>query len=141
MKQTKTQLNTTCTIYFDGSCVPNPGLMGIGAVIIDNSTQSKFKLSKYINQGTNNKAEFSALYVALMYAIKLNYKNAVVYGDSQLTINTFSKNWKIKSKNLISLKRKIDEALTQIECKFYWIPREQNNEADLLSNPNGNIKF
>ncbi|MCK5766881.1 MAG: ribonuclease H, partial [Candidatus Atribacteria bacterium] len=45
----------------DGSCYPNPGSMGIGVVVYKDNVLVK-KISEYIGQGTNNIAEYSALF-------------------------------------------------------------------------------
>lgn len=131
-------MKKSCKINFDGACKGNPGPMGIGLTIFDlDKNKYVLKLGKKINEGTNNLAELSACYVALKFAIKLNYSNIEVNGDSKFIINSINKNWKIKATNLIKLFSKIRIILSEHINKnisFKWIPREKNVEADYYSN-------
>lgn len=80
-------------IYTDGACSGNPGISGIGIVLIYND-QIK-KISKNIGHGTNNIAELQAIKVALE-TVKRKDIPVVIYTDSQYCIGTLTGKWKAK---------------------------------------------
>eukprot|EP00330_Aristerostoma_sp_ATCC50986_P001753 CAMPEP_0114583702 /NCGR_PEP_ID=MMETSP0125-20121206/7394_1 /TAXON_ID=485358 ORGANISM="Aristerostoma sp., Strain ATCC 50986" /NCGR_SAMPLE_ID=MMETSP0125 /ASSEMBLY_ACC=CAM_ASM_000245 /LENGTH=109 /DNA_ID=CAMNT_0001777341 /DNA_START=72 /DNA_END=398 /DNA_ORIENTATION=+ len=95
------------TLFFHGSCKPNPGPAGIGYTIVDRESNEVEYGSKYIGENTNNETEYKALIEGLKVAKKLKIHDLVVYGDSQLIINQtdphMMTNWKIKQTHLIAL--------------------------------------
>lgn len=136
------------TCYFDGSCTPiNPdGNMGWGAIVKDETGKNlyEFSGSKEAAPGnTNNVAEYMALAAVLNHLFESRYidEEILIKGDSQLVIQQMSGKWKIKRgayketaescfENIQYLKNE-----RGLKISFEWIPREQNGEADLLSNP------
>lgn len=127
-------------VYFDGSCLPvNPGgTARAGAVVYQNGKRIA-QLSRKIGSGpgmSNNVAEYAALYLALEYLIEKNLQNEKIkaYGDSQIVVNAVNRIKPSKglchdfSVKTIFLSRQFPNA------NFIWIPREQNTEADRLSN-------
>jgi ribonuclease HI len=131
------------TLYFDGSCWPNPG--GTAATGYALYLGSELVTAKHHVLGTgpfmsNNVAEYSALNNGLEAFIrheKKGYSTLNVYGDSQLVINQMSGKWKIKSGlyrfYAIKAKTLCNEIRKSALLEFEWIPREQNIEADSLS--------
>ena len=134
-------------LYFDGSCIQNPdGQMGFGVLLIDLQTKDRVELyggELPCKGNTNNVAEYRALLMGLNKLFEYNFCNVTIKGDSQLVINQISGKWKIK-KNTNSYYT--EYALETIEIikslfiknnikfRFEWIPREQNEDADRLSN-------
>jgi ribonuclease HI len=90
-------------IYADGACRGNPGPAAIGAVIIDEQQRELVKISEYIGQGTNNKAEYRAVIAALKEAIKFNPTEATLFLDSELVARQLTGNYKVKSASIIPL--------------------------------------
>lgn len=85
---------------------------------------------------TNNEAEYLWAFYGVKRAIEMNASEVELYMDSNLVIKQLSWEWKIKKEELRvinqDIKKMIDEAWLKIS--FNWVPREQNKEADRLSN-------
>jgi ribonuclease HI len=58
----------------------------------------------------------------------------VIKGDSQLVIHQMNGTWQIKSATSKKFVPEIHRMLEGRKTRFVWIPREQNAEADQLSN-------
>jgi ribonuclease HI len=130
--------------YIDGSCEPrNPGgRMGIGVSIeIDGKKHDYSESYEPSPQNSNNVAEYLGLEYVLKFIKNKGFENCeiVIKSDSQLLINQASGDWKIKRglyvdhakacrKEVINL-----SSANNIDFKFEWIPREQNEYADNLS--------
>ncbi len=84
---------------------------------------------------TNNFAEYTALVEALRKLKQLRVRgNIVVRSDSQLLVGQMSKGWAVKGGGYLGkLKEARDLVKEFAAVSFEWIPREKNEEADLLS--------
>jgi ribonuclease HI len=121
------------TIHFDGSCSPNPGVMGVGAIIED-SGKILHTISYVCGMGTSNIAEFKALISALEYCLNNNYLDIIVYGDSNIVINTTFGRWTARHPNIKDLCIYARSLVGKFNyCELTWIPREENDVADRLS--------
>jgi len=127
------------TIYFDGLCRPrNPGgVATYGYVIYQHGEKVKTGCG-VVGSGagmTNNVAEYSALKHAVEWVSRNSVKDEIVIkGDSQLVIHQMNGTWRIKSETSKKFVPEIRGLLEGRKTRFVWIPREQNAEADLLSN-------
>jgi ribonuclease HI len=127
------------TIYFDGLCRPrNPGgVATYGYVIYKNGEKVKIGCG-VVGSGTgmtNNVAEYSALKRAAEWVSRNGGDDEIVFkGDSQLVIRQMNGTWQIKSETSKKFVPEIRRLLEGRKTRFIWIPREQNAEADLLSN-------
>ena len=84
---------------------------------------------------TNNVAEYSALKRALEWVSRHFVDDEIVIkGDSQLVVHQMNGTWQIKSETSKKFVPEIRRLLEGRKTRFIWIPREQNTEADLLSN-------
>ena len=84
---------------------------------------------------TNNVAEYSALKRAAEWVSQNGVDDEIVIkGDSQLVIFQMKGIWQIKSETSKKFVPEIRRLLEGRKTSFIWIPREQNAEADLLSN-------
>lgn len=121
--------------WFDGATkISNPGNMGTGGLIKDSSGKIICSFSQPLGWGTNNIAEWTALYHLLLAAKRENIFNLTVYGDSKLVIYGVSGLWKVKMPHLREIYYKCRLILQDFNLvEFIWIPRELNREADLLS--------
>jgi len=119
-------------IFTDGAALGNPGPMGIGVVIYHHRKKIK-ELSEYIGEGTNNIAEYTAVIRALEFAKKEGEKEVHIKSDSQLIVRQMNGEYRVKDAKLKPLKRKIDSLVEGMQVRFDHIPREQNEEADILS--------
>jgi len=127
------------SIYFDGLCRPrNPGgVATYGYVIYQDGKKVKSE-SGVIGSGagmTNNVAEYSALKRAVEWVSRNSVDDEIIIkGDSQLVIYQMNGTWQIKSETSKKFIPEIRKLLEGRKTRFIWIPREQNTEADLLSN-------
>ena len=127
-------------VYFDGLCQPhNPGGIACYSFIIKNeegnTVDSKYGLAAH--NSTNNVAEYTGIIKALEWLIANNYQNEslIIKGDSQLVILQTKRNFKVKAPNIIPLYRDALSLISKFKhIQFELIPREQNKEADRLSN-------
>lgn len=78
-------------IYTDGSCHGNPGVGGIGAVLIRADGERKEISEGYANT-TNNRMEMLAVICALD-SLTQTYKAVVVRSDSSYVVNAFNQKW------------------------------------------------
>lgn len=119
--------------YFDGACEPNPGPMGIGALLQrDNMPVDSIALKT--GHGTNNVAEYAALIELLKLAEKHSALDVLICGDSMLVLMQVAGHWKVKAEHLQIYR---DEAQRRLKllpgARLAWIPRAYNELADALS--------
>ena len=119
--------------FFDGASRGNPGPAGAGAVIYDGE-RVIWRCAKPLGIKTNNEAEYAALGILADELIRRNVKNPEIRGDSKLIISQVTGAWKIKEARLAALAAPLKEKLKELGASCRWIPREQNSEADRLSN-------
>lgn len=139
-------------IYFDGGSRGNGSskkcIAGCGFVI----KYMDYKICgyKYLDDITNNQAEYCGLIEALTLIKKYNteikkiIKNKVIiniYGDSLLIIKQLKLEYKVSSNNLINLYKECVELINTLkkyeyveDIKYNHIYREVNKDADKLAN-------
>jgi ribonuclease HI len=127
------------TIYFDGLCRPrNPGGMATYGYVIYQDGEKVKSGYGVVGSGagmTNNVAEYSALKHAAEWVSRNDVVDEIVIkGDSQLVIHQMNGTWQIKSETSKKFVPEIRRVLEGRKTRFVWIPRDQNAEADLLSN-------
>jgi ribonuclease HI len=127
------------TIYFDGLCRPkNPGGVATYGYVIYKDGENVKSGCGVVGAGagmTNNGAEYSALKHAMEWVSRnSNDDEIVIKGDSRLVIHQMDGTWQIKSATSNKFVPEIRRLLEGRKTRFIWIPREQNAEADLLSN-------
>jgi ribonuclease HI len=120
---------------FDGCSKGNPGVSGAGAVIYEDNEEIWADQFFVGEKFTNNHAEYAGLILGLQQAKKLNIKNILVEGDSQLVINQMIGTYNCNSPNLIELYDKAKLLEKHFEKIHYQhIDRKFNKRADQLSN-------
>ena len=133
------------TVHFDGSCNPNPGGLpcwgwhatGDGGVPV--AEQSGSMPGRPRHEATNNTAEWGGLIAALKWiaaARGLTLDTLRVYGDSQLVVNGFNREWKMNLPHLAALRNEavlLAASLDVGHISADWLPRERNANADVLS--------
>ena len=130
------------TAYFDGGARGNPGPAGYGVHIVDAIGNVLSEQHGSLGTATNNIAEYRGLIAALQWAVEHNVSPFVVKGDSQLIIEQMRGNYKVKNEGLKPLYLQARMLVMQIgDVRFEHVPREQNKDADRLSNlgMDGNI--
>ena len=123
-------------VYTDGWSRWNPWNAGIWVYIIDLEWNEIEKRYKNLWIMTNNEAEYLWAYFWIKRAIELWAIEIHLHMDSNLVIKQLSSEWKIKKDELRKINNDIVDIVKKAKVKvFYnWIRREQNKEADRLSN-------
>ena len=123
------------TAYFDGGARNNPGPAGYGVHVVDDQGTVLAELHGSLGISTNNIAEYHGLIAALQWAVENNVARLTVKGDSLLIIEQMRGNYKVKNEGLKPLYLQARMLVMQIgDVTFAHVPREQNQDADRLSN-------
>jgi ribonuclease HI/probable phosphoglycerate mutase len=123
-------------VYTDWWARWNPGNAGIWVFITDENGKEIEKRYKNLWIKTNNESEYLAAFYWIQRAIELKATQIEFYADSNLLINQLSGKWKIKKEELKKIYFEILWLLNESKVKinYFWISRENNKEADRLSN-------
>ena len=123
------------SLYCDGASRGNPGPSGAGVVILDNNGEQIFELSRFLDNATNNEAEYKALIRGLRAAADIGIKRLQIFLDSELVVNQLLGTYKVRNPRLIKL---FDETMSRLrqfdEYAIFHVGRELNQEADRLAN-------
>jgi len=126
----------TVTVYIDGLAQPrNPGVGTYGFVIYDGPKKLAEGSGLAGYDVTSNYAEYTALEQALSKLKDMRVEGDVlVRSDSQLLVGHMSAEWKVKGGMYVEKLKAAKDLLKEFgSVRFEWIPREQNQEADLLT--------
>lgn len=120
-------------IHCDGSALPNPGRMGLGAVVVapDGSRHTLSQATHTI--GCNNEAELRAVMAALR-TLPASACGVEVYSDNSVLVAQLMQ---AHARPIARLAPLFDEArglLARFDsCVVRWLPRHRNAEADALA--------
>lgn len=124
-------------LYFDGG---NEGKLAVYGVVGYSDGKTVVEIGGVCDQSlpqTNNVAEWTALYYAMVYAFSVrdDYDNVVIYGDSELIVKQINGEYACKNPHLVpfyakSIKMMLALSAEMVKYKILWIPREQNERAD-----------
>jgi ribonuclease HI len=122
------------TIHCDGSAVPNPGRMGLGAVLTaPDSTRHELSLAAD-GRGCNNEAELRALMAALRHAKQGGATALVIHCDNSVVVEQLTGT---ALEPFVRLAPLFDEVRAELRsfasARLVWIPRHRNREADALA--------
>ncbi|MGJ7578778.1 ribonuclease HI family protein [Variovorax sp. RHLX14] len=128
---------TTWTVWCDGSAIPNPGRMGLGAVVVA-PDGSRFELSQSPQgAGCNNEAELRAVTLALEQLKTLGATAARVYSDNSIVVGQLGGGTGPAAEPIARLAVMFDAARDLVatfeSIEMVWIPRSRNAEADALA--------
>lgn len=128
-------------IRFDGLCDPNPGGIATYGFVVRQGGKKVHEgwglaCPPRTAQCTNNVAEYTGLIKALEYLAEKKTKGPIqVKGDSDLVVKQVRGEYKVKSPLLAPLHRRVGELMDSFkDFSIDWIPREQNGDADALTN-------
>jgi ribonuclease HI len=134
-------------IYSDGSAVPNPGRMGLGAVLVAPDGTRHLLSTATDARGCNNEAEARALMLALRDAQARGATALQIYSDSSLLVTQLGGG----APPVLRLAGLYGQASTLLasftHSSLHWIPRHRNGEADVLARaalglaPKGPVKL
>lgn len=134
----------TWTLEFDGACADNGRPDARGGF----GWQIRKPSGEVLSSGygpvwgdpvTNNVAEYWAVIEGVRWLSSFAGFPAdavlVVRGDSKLVLETLAGRWKCKKPHLAVLRDRALELLAKAGCdwRVKWVPREENDECDYLS--------
>lgn len=126
----------TVTVYVDGLAEPrNPGTGTYGYVIYDGAKKLAEGSGLAGYDVTSNYAEYTALEHALSKLKAMRVEGDIlIRSDSQLLVGHMSAGWKVKGGMYVEKLKAVKDLLKEFgSVRFEWIPREQNQETDLLT--------
>jgi ribonuclease HI len=130
-------------VYFDGLCQPvNPGGIACYAFVVKRDKEtlhSDYGLAAepFSQDATNNVAEYTALIKSLEWLVTNNFTSGEVevIGDSEFVVNQQNGKYKVKSKRIVPLYRKVLLLKDKFSCiSIKHVLRGENREADRLTN-------
>lgn len=125
-------------LHVDGSAMPNPGHMAIGAVLTG-PDGTRWELSESLpGVGCNNEAELRALWAGLCLMAQSGGNEVRIYTDSQWLLEQLAPCTKHKhlrpTLRLAACLDQVRERLaTLAQVQWRWIPRRCNADADALA--------
>lgn len=118
---------------FDGAANPNPGPAAWGAWLDTPLGDPAWSGHGALGHTTNNVAEWQGLLHVLTAAHTFQVRSLQIRGDSQLVIRQFTGEYAVKQPHLHSLADRAHRMARQMTVTVQWVPREQNQRADALS--------
>src|SRR5262245_10959816 len=131
------------TIHFDGLCLPkNPGGVATYGFVAKRGgkvvhEEGGLAAPPFTPKATNNVAEYTGVLKALEWALArgLEKEKTVVRGDSELVIRQLKGEYKVKSPSIVDLFTRVRDLSRKFSSlTFEWVPREENSEADAMTN-------
>lgn len=123
--------------WFDGSATPNPGRIGIGALLTAPDGVS-VEISRRAGHGNSGEAEYLALIALLEAALPLRPPALLIRGDSRVVIDDLVDMKGAGAAGLEGYRRRARELLAQLPgARLRWVPRHRNGDADRLSQQAG----
>lgn len=122
------------TVHCDGSAMPNPGRIGLGAVMTAPDGTRHTLSQAPQDQGCNNEAEVRALMAALRQLQSLGVQAVRAYCDNSIVVEQVTGRAARPVPRLAALfdeARALLAAFAQVEV--LWIPGHRNAEADALA--------
>jgi ribonuclease HI len=127
----------SCTewqLWFDGSAYPNPGRLGLGAVVCGPDGQHIELSTTAHGTGCNNEAELLALEQALQLAREAGATHLRVRGDSDFVVRHLNGEAHTDIARLGGIIVRLRAQLaTFASVSLEWVPRHRNPDADRLS--------
>ncbi|MCQ9374544.1 ribonuclease HI family protein [Methyloversatilis sp. XJ19-13] len=126
--------SSTWQIWFDGCALPNPGRIGLGALLVS-PQGNRIELSSPAGRsGCSNEAELIALCAALEHAAGLGARHIYIRGDSDFVVRHLRGEQRTAIAPLLELVVRTEALLARFESvSLEWVPRHRNRDADRLS--------
>lgn len=121
-------------LWFDGCALPNPGRLGLGALLLSPDGR-RIELSQPGSRhGCSNEAELEALSVALDRAHAEGARRLVITGDSDFVVRHLNGEKQTAVEPLRSQLCGLAISLSRFDAvELRWMPRHRNRDADRLS--------
>jgi ribonuclease HI len=118
----------------DGTAVPNPGVIGVGAVLVAPDGTRHTVSRKSEHTGCNNEAEIRALIAALEHAHSLGARNLHVQCDSDVVVQHVVGGKHTEVARLAPLFAEARAWWGRMErAELVLVPRRHNADADALA--------
>jgi ribonuclease HI len=119
--------------WFDGSATPNPGRIGIGALLLGPAGE-RIEISRRAGEGTSGDAEYLALAALLETALGLGVRELAAYGDSQVVVHDVLMEGMPGARGLEGHRARVLGLMARLDrVALRWLPRHRNAAADALS--------
>ncbi|HEV7815980.1 MAG TPA: ribonuclease HI family protein [Janthinobacterium sp.] len=119
--------------WFDGSALPNPGRIGIGALLTGPAGE-RVEISRRAGHGNSGEAEYLALIALMEAALPARPAELLVFGDSRVVIDDVNQMQAKGAAGLAAYRTRARELMGQLgKVTLRWIPRHKNAAADALS--------
>ena len=123
------------TIYTDGGSRGNPGPAASGVVIKNEDKKTIEEFGEFLEDQTNNFAEYTAIIHALQKARKKGADKIELYTDSKLVAKQLNRDWRVKSEDIQSLFVQAWNLIHKFDkVNINHVKREDNQEADAVVN-------
>ena len=121
------------TMYIDGAADLHSKTSGIGGVIYKDG-EELFTFSEYLDNATNNEAEYTALIHGLKSLLNLSVLNVTIYSDSELVVKQINGEYKVKNDRMKKLYSDAHVLLSKFNLwKIEHVLRDKNTIADKLA--------
>ena len=122
------------SLFIDGAADLHTKTAGIGGVFLGENNIELYRFFEYLNDATNNEAEYSALIRGLEIGLELNIRKIKIYADSELVVKQVNGEYKVKHERMKPLHQKTIVLLRQYSnWSLQHVPRDDNTIADKLS--------
>ena len=119
--------------WFDGAAAPNPGRLGLGALLVGPDGK-RLEHSSLAGHGCNNEAELLALCQVLEMAYQAGVRRLTVRGDSDFVVRHVQGLAHTAVPRLLDLLQRVATSLLRFDAvDLQWVPRHRNGDADQLS--------
>ncbi|PSO43940.1 MAG: ribonuclease H [Parcubacteria group bacterium QH_9_35_7] len=123
------------TIYTDGGSRGNPGPAASGVVIKNEDKETIEEFGEFLEDQTNNFAEYTAIIHALQKARKMEADKIELYTDCKLVAQQLNRDWRVKSEDIQSLFVQAWNLIHKFDkVNINHVKREDNQEADAVVN-------
>jgi len=120
-------------MYIDGAADLHSKTSGIGGVIYRDDEEI-FTFSEYVDDLTNNEAEYGALIYGLKSLLKLSVLNIIIYSDSELVVKQINGEYKVKNDRMKKLHDETHSLLSNfLNWELVHVLRDKNTVADRLA--------
>ena len=125
----------TLRAWIDGGARGNPGPAGWGVLLEDGRGRAVRRCWGFLDNATNNVAEYNGLILALEQALALGAHGLKVHTDSELMQRQLTGVYKVRQPHLRELFTKARSLIARLDAfDIEHVRREQNREADRLAN-------
>lgn len=117
--------------WCDGTACPNPGQIGLGAILRSPAGEAHPLSQRSPVQGCNNEAEALALLATLELALSLGVRQLRVHCDSDVVVRIAQDAASTEAARLAPLFMQVRERIAAFDhLELKWLPQHRNNEAD-----------